>query len=71
MNYCPAKPYKYGIKLWELVAKNLNWLVAFHVAAGQGDVFASETDEEKATWPFAERVVLWGLKQISSVHSSL
>jgi hypothetical protein len=63
-NYCPGKPHKYGLKIWEIVGDNLNWLLDFYVEAAKGDRFSLETDEEREQWTFAERLVLWGMKRI-------
>ena len=47
-----------------MVAKDLCFLVAFHIAAGAGDQFPNETQEEVKNWQFCERVVLWAMKHI-------
>ena len=62
--YCPirvyikGKPYKYGIKIWQLCDWPDGFLRYFRIYPGRGDRWPFETDDQVQSWTYAERVVL-------------
>ena len=62
--YCPirvyikVKPYKYGIKIWQLCDWPDGFLRYFRIYPGRGDRWPFETDDQVQSWTYAERVVL-------------
>ena len=62
--YCPirvyikGKPYKYGMKLWQLCDWPSGYCRYFRMYPGRGDKWPFETEESMEGWSYAERVVL-------------
>ena len=62
--YCPirvyikGKPFKYGMKLWQLDDWPTGYCRGFRMYPGRGDRWPHETPESMAGWSYAERVVL-------------
>ena len=62
--YCPirvyikGKPFKYGMKLWQLDDWPTGYCRGFRMYSGRGDKWPHETQESMAGWAYAERVVL-------------
>ena len=62
--YCPirvyikGKPYKYGMKLWQLDDWPTGYCRGFRMYPGRGDRWPHETPESMAGWSYAERVVM-------------
>ena len=62
--YCPirvyikGKPFKYGMKLWQLDDWPTGYCRGFRMYPGRGDRWPHETPESMLGWSYAERVVL-------------
>ena len=62
--YCPirvyikGKPYKYGMKLWQLCDWPSGYCRELKLYPGRGDKWEFETEESMQGWTYAERVVL-------------